>query len=246
MLEPVTSGSLAVRVRETILQAVLEHRFEDGRLPPEDELAEMLGVSRTTVRAALQSLEHHGVLTRSPGRGTVIHNRMTPSMVALQRLIGFAQLLREQGHEVSYDGMCTRGPSPNPEATAMLGLGADADCYTFERTLLADGKPAIWAIDVFPTAVFARELVTDGPLPPSPFAMDRDLLVQTIDHAVVELMPHSAGEELVEKLGLEPTEPCLLLKETHYAASGEPLGFSWIHVNDHFVRFQLIRRREGL
>src|SRR5882762_4704487 len=97
MVDSVGGTSLAHRARESILHSILERRFEDSRLPPENELADMLGVSRTTVRSALQSLEQHGVLTRSPRRGTQVHGRLSPSMVALQRLIGFTRLLEASG-----------------------------------------------------------------------------------------------------------------------------------------------------
>ncbi len=83
LLEPVGSVSLTNRATESILASIFADRFEDGRLPPEGDLAVMLGVSRTTVRAALQSLEQHGVLTRRPGRGTQVRGRMSPSTVAL-------------------------------------------------------------------------------------------------------------------------------------------------------------------
>src|ERR1700719_2867919 len=100
VVEAVGGTSLAHRAREAILHAILDRKFEDSRLPPENELADMLGVSRTTVRAALQSLEQHGVLTRSPRRGTQVHGHLSPSMVALHRLIGFTRLLEEQGYTV--------------------------------------------------------------------------------------------------------------------------------------------------
>jgi len=70
IVDSVGGASLAHKAREAILHSILERRFEDSRLPPENELADMLGVSRTTVRSALQSLQQHGVLTRSPRRGT--------------------------------------------------------------------------------------------------------------------------------------------------------------------------------
>jgi DNA-binding FadR family transcriptional regulator len=46
VVESVGGTSLAHRARESILDSILERRFEDSRLPPENELAEMLGVSR--------------------------------------------------------------------------------------------------------------------------------------------------------------------------------------------------------
>lgn len=52
-------------------QALLQHRFGEGeRLPTEAELARTHGVSRQTVRRAMQDLVTEGMIHRVPGRGT--------------------------------------------------------------------------------------------------------------------------------------------------------------------------------
>jgi len=43
-----------------------------GRLPPERELAERMGMSRRAIRTALDALEAEGSITRQQGRGTLI------------------------------------------------------------------------------------------------------------------------------------------------------------------------------
>ncbi len=246
-LEFVGGASRALRAREALLRAILKREFPDGRLPPEDELGRLLGVSRTTVRTALQSLEQHGVVNRTPGRGTSVHERMSPPLVALQRLIGFADLMREQGHEVTYTPTLQVIDEPSAVVVEALGISAGTECYEIERLLRADGQPAVWAVDVFPVSSFVSELdFTHATVPRSPFDLDPNLFIEPIDHAVVEILPQSAGEELVEKLGLEPNQPCILLREVHYSEFGIALGFSAIHVNDRFVRFELIRRRDRL
>jgi GntR family transcriptional regulator len=244
-LEFVGGASRSLRARDALLRAILRHQFPEGRLPAEDELARQLGVSRTTVRTALHSLEEHGVVKRTPGLGTSVHERMSPSVVALQRLIGFADLIREQGHEVTYTPSMRVIEDPGEIVGEALGLVPGTECYEIQRLLFADGQPAVWAVDVFPTSTFVRELeFSDSTAVSSPFDIDAALFVEPIDHAVVQIVPHAAGEELVEKLALAPTQPCILLREVFYSESGAPLGFSAIHVNDRFVRFELIRRRE--
>jgi DNA-binding FadR family transcriptional regulator len=52
-----------------------------GRLPPERELAERMGMSRRAIRTALDALEAEGSITRQQGRGTLIsEGRTTPNL----------------------------------------------------------------------------------------------------------------------------------------------------------------------
>jgi GntR family transcriptional repressor for pyruvate dehydrogenase complex len=67
----------AVQVSDGLSNA-LEKMIRDGvivheeRLPPERELAQQLGVSRTSLREALHELELKGLIDRRPGRGTLV------------------------------------------------------------------------------------------------------------------------------------------------------------------------------
>ena len=244
MVETVGGTSLAHRAREAILQSILERRFEGSRLPPENELAEMLGVSRTTVRSALQSLEQHGVLTRSPRRGTLVHGRMSPSMVGLQRLIGFTRMLEEQGYSVETLTDSKITITPPDEVLQAIGAVKGTTIYEIDRLFLASGKPAIWAINYIRTDLFCVP-PSDGQLAQSPFDMGDLLVGGPVDHALVELVPCKATKEVVKQLGLRPADAYLLLKELHFSDSDEVLGFSLIHVNDRFVRFRLHRGGDG-
>jgi GntR family transcriptional regulator len=243
-VEAVGGTSLAFRAREAILHSILERRFEDSRLPPENELADMLGVSRTTVRSALQSLEQHGVLTRSPRRGTQVHGMLSPSMVALQRLIGFTRLLEEQGYTVETVTTPNLTTAVPDEVASALGAGIGVPVYAISRLFFASGRPALWVINYIASDLFA-ETPTDDQLAQSPFDMRELLVGGPVDHAVVELVPSIATDEVVKELALKPAEAYLLVKETHYSVTGVVLGFSLIHVNDHFVRFRLYRGGDG-
>lgn len=65
--------SLPERVSVDLERMVLDGSLKPGdKIPPERELGELLGVSRTSVRAALHDLESRGLVDRRPGRGTVV------------------------------------------------------------------------------------------------------------------------------------------------------------------------------
>jgi DNA-binding GntR family transcriptional regulator len=59
-------------VHEALLAAILDHRLAPGTRLPEDDIGEIFGVSRTIVRAALQSLALERVVTIQPNRGAQV------------------------------------------------------------------------------------------------------------------------------------------------------------------------------
>ncbi|QIZ33672.1 FadR/GntR family transcriptional regulator [Saccharopolyspora sp. ASAGF58] len=73
MWERLSPGSVANQVKLQIMQAIESGRYSPGdRLPPEREFAELLGVSRPTVREAIGALKGRGVLLVVHGRGVFI------------------------------------------------------------------------------------------------------------------------------------------------------------------------------
>ena len=51
---------------------LLSGKYSGGKMPPEQEFARQLGVSRNTLRAALEMLENDGILTRERAVGTLV------------------------------------------------------------------------------------------------------------------------------------------------------------------------------
>src|SRR5919108_1498590 len=133
---------LTERARVAIMEAILEKRFAE-RLPSEEQLAEMLNVSRTTIRTALQSLEQDGIITRKRAIGTTINAHLRPSSLALQRMVGFDGLLREKGYDVEVEVDWQRGVPPAEIAT-VFDLDSDQDCLIAEKSYFADGDLAIY------------------------------------------------------------------------------------------------------
>ena len=236
-LQELEKVPLAARARAAILTAILDDQFE-GRLPSEDELAEMLNVSRTTVRAAVQDLEREGLIKRRRAVGTRINRHIGASTLALQRLVGFDYLLREKGHDVRVDisyerREVTRNALPLPwEGTR--------DMCVIEKKYFADDEVAIYLRDYIPWENLKDPELKD-PIEASVFEFSKRYCKQPIEHAVVELRPSVNAGESVTMLELEPGEPFLRLYETHYSERAEIVGWSFVDVNDRFVRLEVFR-----
>jgi len=65
---------LRQRVHEAILDMIVERLLRPGQHLVENELAEILGVSRQPVREALQSLHNGGWVELRPGHGAFVHD----------------------------------------------------------------------------------------------------------------------------------------------------------------------------
>ena len=79
-------------------------RYRQGdRLPPEHEVAAMLGVSRGTLRSALQRLEESGEIVRRQGSGTFVGRVAVPTALdeRLERLEPYSSLASRRGLTLS-------------------------------------------------------------------------------------------------------------------------------------------------
>jgi len=65
------------QLKECIKEKIRSGEFKPGdRIPTEQELCEMFGISRTPVRQALTELVYEGILYRKPGRGTFVSDNL--------------------------------------------------------------------------------------------------------------------------------------------------------------------------
>src|SRR5512134_3831683 len=72
LLAPLKTGSVNSRVFSTLRKAIFAGKLKPGLALRELELARDLNVSQATVREALFKLEHTGLVTRAPNRGTYV------------------------------------------------------------------------------------------------------------------------------------------------------------------------------
>ena len=79
---------LYLRVAQLLTEEITNGVFsQEERLPSEEKLAKMLGVSRATIREALSALEKQGMLRRVQGLGTILtHEQKIPIGQGMERL----------------------------------------------------------------------------------------------------------------------------------------------------------------
>lgn len=241
-------SSLTHKVLEAMVSAVRLGTFESGRLPPEDELATQLGVSRTTVRRALQSMEQIGLIERRPGRGTRLRRHARPDLLALHGLVPFPTLLRELGHEVTSKVSWRSHPEVPPNLAIQTGHEAKGESFELKILLLADEIPAVSMIERFPIDVLGSTPSDQDLQAGSILFLSERCFEKPIDHAVATLQPRVSGEldgdgsAAEAQLELEPGGAYLELQEIFYSSEENPLAISTVAINPTLITFSVFRR----
>lgn len=139
------------------LGAAIEDGYRPGdQLPSEPDLARAYGVSRATMREALQNLAGAGRVRRVHGVGTFVTAPPTKVESALDVDLGVTEAVRAANQQVGVQVLrATEMPAP-PEVAAALGLPPAGRVLWIERTITANDVPAVAAVDAIPVHVAAR------------------------------------------------------------------------------------------
>jgi GntR family transcriptional regulator len=213
------------QIEERVAEAIATGDLVPGhRLPPERELADRLGVSRMTLRQALDSLERRGMLARSRGRrgGTfVAEPKIERDMTTLA---GLSQQLRRQGHRAGARVLSAReGPCGRRTAQA-LGLQPGDPVYEVIRLRLSDDEPLALERSLFPASLFPRLL--DRPLEGSLYELLEEGFGEVPARATERLEPVVADPSEAAALGVRPGAPLLLVERIAYSESDVPLEYA--------------------
>lgn len=227
-----------VRIEQWLMGRIDAGRLvPDDKLPPEEELAATLGISRMTLRQALSSLESKGLLERRRGRAGGNFIREQQIECDLTGLPGFTEQMR-RAHVRAGARMVSvrRLPALKAIATA-LELGRDKDVFEIIRVRSARREPLALEETYLPAHLF--EGITERRLTGSLYAIMRKDFDLAPHNAQEWLEPALANEEHAALLNVKPGAALMLVTRTAFTASG-------VVVEHAFDRYRADRTRISL
>jgi GntR family transcriptional regulator len=206
------------------------------RLPPEQELSAHLGISRGTLRTALQRLEDTGEIVRRQGSGTFVGRVQGTALdEGLEKLVSYTELARRRGVQLELGELQMDERRCGPELAELFGCDPDTPAMHFTRVLTLDGEPGAWMRDIvhpdidLPSESRLRSMLEKGDM-----VLDV-LLKQDVPVAYTRL--HITARLLTkrDRIGkaLEVDEPVAALEIDHVTCTAE--GTPVEHSNDIFL-----------
>lgn len=136
MIDRTTSIPLHNQIFEDILNKIKEGYYEKGTLlPSETKLQQQYGVSRITVRRAIQNLQDEGFVEKLSGKGTIVNS--PKKILNLQKLSSFSQDLEFIGGQSSSVLVNFKLIKPNDKIRSKLSVDNNDKVYCIERIRLS-------------------------------------------------------------------------------------------------------------
>jgi len=213
-----------VQIEEQLADRIEAGALAPGdRLPPERDLALVLGVSRMTVRQALASLATRGLVERGVGRGTFVREGARVDH-DLTRVRGFTAEVERQGLAAGARVLSARACAAPDHAARALGLRAGDEVLRIERVRLGGGRPLTLEDTMLPAALFRGMLERD--LRGSLYALMRDAYDRGPATATERLEPVAARDHEAGALEVAERSPLMLVERVAFDAGGTPVEFA--------------------
>jgi GntR family transcriptional regulator len=209
------------------LSELLNQQIEAGRwrvgekIPTEEELCALFGLSRTTVRKALDTLVNAGYLTRQKSRGTFVAEKLVEGLV--NRPAGFYDDMTRQGIRVVSTVLEKRVIQPPDKIARELQLNPNQTVIALDRLRFIRDEPIMLVscylpYDLCPSLL--EEDLTDGL-----YQLLREKYGFKIVRAKRFLEAVAANDYEAQMLQVKPGAPLMLIESTSYLEDGRPFEY---------------------
>ena len=192
----------------------LRRRIDAGEIgsgdifPSERELAEKFGVSRMTVRQALNALKKEGLIYHERGIGAFVSKRKLD--VHTRDLVGFTEEMKERGLTPSSKLLLARIEKADEETAINLGIEKDDAVFHLQRLRLADSSAMAFEDAYLPAARYPDldKFELDNV---SLYEVLKDKYGVRMSHAEEILEAIVFDNEMAKILSVKPNSPALVV-----------------------------------
>ena len=210
------------QVYEWIKHKMDQNEWTPGtQLPPEPVLSKDLGISRQTLRQALQLLINEGLLYRQQGKGTFVQN--TRSQYELTILTSFTEQMKARGKRPSSQVIDIQSNlQPDHKLQLQLGLSPHSRVLKIVRLRLADETPMSLET-VYIDENLCPNLAKQDLANQSLYDLVENVYQLPISYGSISLDAGKASPEEARLLQIEPFSSILYMECLNFTDNSRPL-----------------------
>lgn len=241
---------LSQQAQQEILHYIREMDPSKGnKLPREELLAEMVGVSRITIRQALNNLSAQGIVFRKQGKGTFVNFDSLDIKVPLSPCMEFVQMIENSGYQPSVKLLSIQKIAGDPDICSQLQMDPSEALIQADKLFYADHTLCAFCRDYFSAQLIGGE---DGfedfcrhensiytyiyALSGQKAAWDKVELNVADRETILAMNQDIPAEEL-------GNSPFLYLKTLNYSENDTPIILANEYINPSIIHFNLIRKK---
>jgi len=240
-LNPESAIPLYFQVERDLATLIATGALAPGtRLPSEEELVQKYGVSRTTIRKAVQDLERLELVEIRRGKGTFVREeKLTQELTALT---GFVEDMVALGLQPSAR-LLGKGPVPATEEVARrLRLSAGAEVMQIRRVRMAEEVAISLDETYLPLPLGQKVVENDLEIYPI-FSLLEGKYDTPLLEADYQIEAISADASVAEALGVEEKAPILLIERVSYSLDQSPVDYEKLFYRGDKLRLTTRLRR---
>nr|WP_197463870.1 MULTISPECIES: GntR family transcriptional regulator [Marinobacter] len=226
---------LYVQIRDRLRRDILDGTYQvHERLPSENEMMGVFGVSRITIRQALRDLHNEGLVFSAQGKGTFVSKPKAVQNV--QRLEGFGEAMAAQGYEASARVLSIQQLKAPKAVMSALDLQPGEDTIEVKRVRYLNRAPVCIENSYFPMDIGRRMFGLD--LSGDIFPMLENLFGIPLGGADISLDAILADDEAQQYLNLKSGEAILRVERLTHNRDGRPIDFEYLCYRGDSFKYQ--------
>lgn len=226
---------------QTELAKLIARTPEGNRLPPEPELAKLMGVSRATLREGMRTFEGQGLIRRRQGVGTFVVPQAKVIESGLEVLESIERKAHRIGLSVSMGELEVKEITAAFDEAEKLQVEEGTRLTSVSRVIFTENRPVAFLMDILPPGI-----LTESDLKTGFTGSVLDYLLTAnkmkLDRSFTDIQAVAAPSNISRKLEIQRGDVLLFFSARLYNEQGQIVDFSNSYFLPGYFRFHVVRR----